>query len=258
MSPWLLLLFAFGLMAGITIFEMRRHPGPTDWARNLQAFALDFGMAYFVYRYWPQWMGGSLIDGAALPLLVGLPLFLLVRDFTEWLFHYAQHRLPWLWAIHSLHHSDPEMTALTTNRHYWGDRLVKAITIWPAATMLISPSGTLLQIYGVMSLYNYFIHANLKVDFGRWSWVLNCPAYHRRHHSRLPEHYDTNFAALFPIFDVIFGTYRRPDGWPPSGLDDAPRSFADLVDWPVRGPLRRFLRRLTGRAAEVGTAVSEA
>jgi sterol desaturase/sphingolipid hydroxylase (fatty acid hydroxylase superfamily) len=146
------------------------------------------------------------------------------------------------------------MTALTTNRHFWGDRLVKALTIWPLATMVMNPTDTIFQIYVVVSLYHYFVHANLKVDFGRWSWVLNSPAYHRRHHSKLPEHYDTNFAALFPIFDVICGTYRRPDGWPPCGQDEAPETALDLLDWPVRGPFRTWLRQKFGGAGAVSEA----
>jgi sterol desaturase/sphingolipid hydroxylase (fatty acid hydroxylase superfamily) len=259
MSSALIMFTAFAVMAGITALENRRNPGPTDWARNLQAYGLDFGVAYFVHVYWPQWLGGSLIDASHMPFAVGLVLFFFARDFTEWLFHYAQHRLPWLWAMHSLHHSDPEMTALTTNRHFWGDRLVKALTIWPLSTMLINPTNTMFVIYATVSLYNYFIHANLKVNFGRWSWLLNSPAYHRRHHSRLAEHYDTNFAALFPIFDVIAGTYRRPDGWPPCGLDDQPRSFADLIDWPFKSRLRPWLRRITGKGQDTsGTLTSEA
>jgi len=244
MSMLLFLLSAFGTMALITWMEHRRHPGPTDWVRNLQAFALDFTLAFFVNRFMPSWMGGSLLHSEAMSLWLAVPLFIVVRDFTEWLYHYAQHRLPWLWAMHSLHHSDPEMTVLTTNRHFWGDRFLKSVTIWTLSTMIIAPSGAVFQIYVVIALYNYFVHANLKVDFGRWSWLLNSPAYHRRHHSRLPEHYDSNLAAMLPIWDVIFGMYRRPDGWPPCGLDDeAPRSFTDLVLWPVREPVYRMLGR---------------
>lgn len=251
MSSYLILLVPFSIMAALTAVERWRNPGPTDWARNLQAYALDFGMGYFVYRYWPEWLGGSLLTGADLPFWVAFPVFLVARDFSEWLFHYAQHRLPWLWEMHSLHHSDPQMTALTTNRHFWGDRLIKAVTIWPIATMVISPTDAVFATYAGISLYHYFVHANLKVNFGRWSWVLNSPAYHRRHHSRLPEHYDSNFAALLPIFDVIFGTYRRPDGWPPCGLDDAPRSMLDLLDWPVRAWRRRVARPAPPAEAEV-------
>ena len=249
-----MLLMPVAVMAGITLFERLRHSGPTDWLRNLQAYGLDIAVAFVVHEYWPQWMGGSLISAASLPFWIALPIFLVVRDFTEWLFHYAQHKLPWLWAMHSLHHSDPEMTALTTNRHFWGDRLVKSLTIWPLATMIIDQTDAIFQVYMVLSFYHYFIHANLRVDFGRWSWLLNSPAYHRRHHSRLVEHYDTNFAALFPIFDVIFGTYRRPDGWPPCGLDDgAPQSVAELATWPVRGPVLALLRK---RPESEGSAVA--
>lgn len=233
-----LLLFlgaSLAVIAGLTLLEQWRNPGPTDWKINLQSWVINMAIASIFSHFWPRWMGGSLIEANDLPLWLSLPLFFLVRDFLEWFYHLCQHRIPALWAIHSLHHSDPEMTALTTNRHFWGDSLVKSLTIWSATSMIVHANDTLLAVYGLVSLYNYFIHANLKVDFGRCSWVLNCPAYHRRHHSRLPEHYDCNLAALFPVWDVLFGTYRRPDGWPPSGLDEGkPESLTELVTWPVR------------------------
>lgn len=235
MSQLLFLAISGLVVAAITLAERIRHKGPTDWVRNLQAWVLYFAMGAVFLTVWPEWRGDSLIDLSAYPLWFALPIFLLVHDFLEFFYHYAQHKIPALWAMHSLHHSDPEMSALTTNRHFWGDQLVKGLTIWPVMAMLTTSTGTLIVLYAFISLYNYFIHANLRVDFGRWSWVLNCPAYHRRHHSRLPEHYDTNFAALFPLWDVLFGTYRRPDGWPPSGLEEgAPCSVMDLLNWPLR------------------------
>ena len=235
MTSLIFLAVSLLIVGVLTAIERARHPGPTDWLRNLQAWGLDMGVGLALVNVWPEWRGGSLIDVTALPLWLALPIFLLVRDFLEFAYHFASHRIPVLWAMHSLHHSDPEMSALTTNRHFWGDQLVKALTIWSAMTMLTTSTFQLLLIYAALTLYNYFVHANLRIDFGRWSWVLNSPAYHRRHHSRLPEHYDSNFAALFPIWDVLFGTYRRPDGWPPTGLDEgAPQSVLDLASWPLR------------------------
>jgi len=222
------------LIAGITVVERWRNPGQTDWRINLQSWLINIGIATAFTHFWPRWHGPSLVNSADLPFWLALPFYLLVRDFLEWFYHVCQHRIPALWAIHSLHHSDPEMTALTTNRHFWGDQLVKSLTVWSATSMIVRGTDALLYTYAAISLYNYFIHANLKVNFGRWSWVLNCPAYHRRHHSRLPEHYDSNLAALFPIWDVLFGTYRRPDGWPPCGLDEGkPETLTELVTWPV-------------------------
>ena len=54
-------------------------------------------------------LGGGLIElptsGAG--LAVAIPCYALAMDGGEYLFHRAQHRIPLLWAMHSLHHSDP-------------------------------------------------------------------------------------------------------------------------------------------------------
>lgn len=232
----LLSLLAPGLIAAgaLTAIERLARRQPGDWWRNLQAWALDIAIALAVLPLLQLAQFPTLLGPQALPFWAAFLLFLVLRDLGEFLFHVAQHKVPWLWAMHSLHHSDPEMSALTTNRHFWGDQLIKQLSIWPATAMIIVPSGEVFALYAAVNLYHYLVHSNLRIDFGRWSWVLNSPAYHRRHHSALPEHYDTNFAALFPIFDVMIGTYRRPDGWPPSGLESAPQSLADVVLWPLR------------------------
>jgi len=231
----------------ILAFERWRGAPPTDWRINLQSWAAQLFIAITLLPLLPVWRGASLIDGARLPFWAGFPILLLVRDFGEYIFHRAQHRVPLLWAMHSLHHSDPEMAVLTTQRHFWGDQLVKQVTIWSAVVMIIRPTPALLGAYGVVSLWNLMSHADLRLDFGRWSWLINSPAYHRRHHSMLPEHYDSNFAALFPIFDVIFGSYYRPDGFPPTGQDHAPRNFVEMVAWPW----------LVGRSATVPTEAAQ-
>ncbi|OYX16779.1 MAG: hypothetical protein B7Z07_02035 [Sphingomonadales bacterium 32-67-7] len=156
-------------------------------------------------------------------------------DLGEYLFHRAQHASPLLWRMHSLHHSDHDMNATTTNRHFWGDSLLKALTIWPLAALIVAPTPTASAIYVALSLWNYFSHSAIDVNFGRWSWLINSPAYHRRHHSIRPEHYGSNFAALFPVFDVIAGSYHRPVGFPPTGLDERPEHIGHILLWPLRG-----------------------
>jgi sterol desaturase/sphingolipid hydroxylase (fatty acid hydroxylase superfamily) len=214
-------------------FERRSGGQNRDWVINLQAWLLNIVAGLTVYTLFTAWQGPSLLRGEDLPLWLGIALYILVQDLGEYLFHRAQHRIPFMWKMHSLHHSDPEMSALTTTRHFWGDRLFKTFTVWSLAAMVIAPTTEALLAYFVISFWNYVAHANLAIDFGRWSWVINTPAYHRRHHSRLPEHYDSNFAALFPIWDVVLGSYHRPDGFPPTGLDEQPHSVRDLLLWPL-------------------------
>src|SRR6185369_7058561 len=47
-------------------------------------------------------------------LVWAIPAYTLTMDLGEYLFHRAQHRLPLLWAMHSLHHSDLFHDAATT------------------------------------------------------------------------------------------------------------------------------------------------
>lgn len=231
---FLSLLPLVGVVASLLVAERLCGVRETDWLRNLLAWVLSLTAAIVFVPLWPSYHAASLIDGARLPFWLGFPLYLVIYDLGEYLYHRAQHKIPLLWAMHSLHHSDPAMSALTTSRHFWGDQLVKTLTIWAASAMIISPGPAFVGAYGVASLWNFFAHAALPVSFGKWSWVINAPAYHRRHHSRLPEHYDSNFAALFPVFDVIAGSYFVPDGFPPTGLDQRPKSTLDVVIWPVR------------------------
>ena len=140
-----------------------------------------------------------------------------MMDFGEYLFHRAQHRIPAMWAMHSFHHSDESLNVSTTFRHFWAEQAIKTCTIYLLIGMLFRPDAEIIAIYGVISLLNYFFHMNVCVGLGRAWFLLNSPQYHRVHHSALAIHYDKNFAALFPIFDVIFGTAYRPQAreYPP-------------------------------------------
>ncbi len=224
----------------ITLLERRFGRRSQDWAINIQAWVINVVVGLSISALLKDWHTPALIDGAMLPAWLAIPAFVLVQDLAEYLFHRAQHRIPWLWAMHSLHHSDPDMSALTTNRHFWADRIIKNLTIWPAAYMVIAPTPAALMVYFGLCYWNFVAHANLPLNFGKWSWVLNSPAYHRRHHSILPEHHNSNFAALFPIFDVMLGSYHRPEGHPPTGLNQHPSGTGELLIWPL----------LIGRAAK--------
>ena len=189
--------------------------------------------------------GGGLIElpRSGLGLVVGVLAYTLVMDFAEFCFHYAQHKTPMLWALHSLHHSDRDMNASTTFRHFWAEGAIKSLSIYPLVGLLLHANASIVSVYAVISFYNYFCHMNLRCGLGRWSWLVNSPQYHRLHHSCRPEDRDKRFAALFPIFDVVFGLYEPPrkGDYPPTGLDDdSAESLMIAVGWPIRKRLRRW------------------
>ena len=188
-------------------------------------------------------LGGGLIvlpdHGWGLPL--GLVIYTLAMDLAEYVYHRAQHRFPILWAMHSLHHSDAEFNVSTTIRHFWADPLIKACTVYLLVGLSFRSSPAIVEIYGVLAYYNYVAHMDVRLGFGRWSWLLNSPRYHRLHHSSRPGDENANFAALLPFWDVLTGAYRapRPGDYPPTGLTDepGPSSVVGAIVWPLRANL---------------------
>ncbi|MGZ3314780.1 MAG: sterol desaturase family protein [Caulobacteraceae bacterium] len=221
---------------------------PADDRSNLHAwtlglltqFALTPAMGTVVTTVVNRAGGGLIpLPSQGWGLLLGVAVYVAAMDLGEYLFHRAQHRLPWLWAWHSLHHSDTTFDSSTTVRHFWLDPFLKSVTIWLAVGLLFNAPAPIGLIYGVLTFHNFVIHSNTRLDFGRWSWLLNAPGYHRLHHSASAEHFNVNFAALLPIFDVLTGAYRPAQAGerPATGLDtgERPATAAEVALWPVRG-----------------------
>jgi sterol desaturase/sphingolipid hydroxylase (fatty acid hydroxylase superfamily) len=171
-------------------------------------------------------------------LLWAIPSYLITMDLAEYAFHRAQHRLPLLWAMHSLHHSDVALNASTTERHFWLEFVIKAGLIYPPIVLLFKINPLIAGSYGLISLWHFFVHANLRLSLGRFWPCLNTPHYHRLHHSTDPRYFNANYASLFPAIDWLFGTAKpgAKDEYPATGLDTglAPRTFRDALLWPWR------------------------
>jgi hypothetical protein len=82
--------------------------------------------------------------------------------------------------------------------------------IAPIMLLFELPDREIYLIALVPSAWSYFVHANARIGFGKFWWLLSSPHYHRIHHSIRPEHRDKNFAVWFPFYDVTFGTAHRP------------------------------------------------
>jgi sterol desaturase/sphingolipid hydroxylase (fatty acid hydroxylase superfamily) len=175
-------------------------------------------------------------------LLWAIPAYLLAMDLAEYAFHRAQHASRLLWAMHSLHHSEPALNVTTTVRHFWAEAALKGVTVYPLVALVLKPSAPVIGAYVIASYWNFVPHMNLRWSLGGGSWLINSPHYHRLHHAADPAYRERNFAALFPIFDVAFGTYRQPapDEYPPVGLDNGeiPTGVVEATLWPLRRLLR--------------------
>ena len=99
-------------------------------------------------------------------------------------------------------------------------------------------------LWNVLLLWGYVIHLNLRIPFGPLTPVIAGPQLHRLHHSIEPGHTDVNFAAFFPIWDLLFGTYVRPKSgeWPATGTHD--RADLNRFDRALFSPFSDWWRML--------------
>jgi sterol desaturase/sphingolipid hydroxylase (fatty acid hydroxylase superfamily) len=251
-----------GIMVLLAVFcalALVERLAPAEKAQPLGGFLFNAG--YAVAQNWLGFVAAPLFAAAAtvvvaalgggllaLPnagwgLLWAAPLYIFLIDFMEYAFHRAQHAWPFLWAMHSFHHSDASVNATTTSRNYWLEMPIKAIFVYPLVAALLKASPAVLAIYGLSAWNRFFTHMNLRISFGHLWWLVTTPQYHRIHHSLEASHRDRNFAAYFPVFDLVFGTAYRPQAgeYPATGIDGEARrtTFVDAAIWPLRHLTRR-------------------
>lgn len=179
-------------------------------------------------------------DGLPGQLLQILAFFAIFDFFYYWL-HRAQHALPWLWPIHKLHHSERSVNITTTLRHHWLEEPIRVwVVLLPMGLLFEQKPVTLAWMSTAVMLWGYFVHTNLRLPFGPLTAVFAGPQWHRIHHSIEPEHTDRNFAAFFPVYDKLFGTYTKPKPgeYPATGLHSRedlnrplPALFSPFRDW---------------------------
>jgi sterol desaturase/sphingolipid hydroxylase (fatty acid hydroxylase superfamily) len=196
--------------------------------------------------------GGGLITlpSSGWGLAGGIVLYFVAMDLGEYLFHRAQHAIPAMWAMHSLHHSDPAFGATTQFRHFWLEPILKTVTTYLAVGLIFKAAPAILLAWIYLSFYNFLSHTNVRLGWGRASWLINSPQYHRMHHASGEEYFDCNYASILPIWDVMAGSYRQPQPgeYPATGIDtgEHPRSIGEALTWPWRGrrPAPNPLREL--------------
>jgi sterol desaturase/sphingolipid hydroxylase (fatty acid hydroxylase superfamily) len=167
---------------------------------------------------------------------LGFVAVLLLTDLLEYLFHRAQHHFPVLWKMHELHHSAEHFDVTVTYRNFWAEPLLKAAFLYPlVAVVLKVPAGVGAAVAAVYFVSNHVAHMNLRFS-PRFALLVQNPQFHRLHHSRHARDYNKNFSTLLPLWDVVFGTVRRParDEFVEVGLEsvEPPRSVWQALLWP--------------------------
>jgi len=167
----------------------------------------------------------DIIPGIARNGFAAFLIYVLVFDLAEYWMHRWQHRWNWWWALHSVHHSQRQMSFWSDDRNHLLDDVITSAGLALVALAIGVPSEQFVMVILSTRMIESLSHVNARVHFG-WlgNRLLVSPAYHRRHHAIGYGHEGAyrgvNFATLFPVWDMLFRTADFTPGYAPTGIRD--------------------------------------
>jgi sterol desaturase/sphingolipid hydroxylase (fatty acid hydroxylase superfamily) len=195
------------------------------------------------------WAGGQLGAGlwpARWPLAAQVLLGVFVADGFEYARHRAEHAWGWLWPVHALHHSVDRMNVLKSGRGHFLDMVLRHVLVFLPLAAVGAPAEILLAYVAAVIVLGPIGHSNVDVRLPAWLHrVLMTPQVHRIHHARAPELAFSNYANVFPLWDILFGTFQDPARVAPDDFgvegDTMPASLWGQLAAPFAW--RRLVRR---------------
>lgn len=144
----------------------------------------------------PQWLR----DAAAVVML----------DYTLYVWHVLNHRVPWLWRFHLAHHVDLDMDASTGLRFHAGELALSVP--WRAAQIVaIGVTPRALGVWQTITLASVLFHhsnTRLSVTVER-ALARACvtPRMHATHHAADEDVRASNFSSGLSAWDRVHGTF---------------------------------------------------
>jgi sterol desaturase/sphingolipid hydroxylase (fatty acid hydroxylase superfamily) len=142
-----------------------------------------------------------------IPRLPGVPAWCFVVaavvaiDFMDWVAHLGNHRITSLWRLHAVHHSQEELSILTTFRAHplvHVSFLISAVPVFVISSNAVTPT----VLFTVYACLGALPHANVPWTYGGAGRVLISPAFHRIHHHATGR-IDINLGTAFPFWDML-------------------------------------------------------
>jgi sterol desaturase/sphingolipid hydroxylase (fatty acid hydroxylase superfamily) len=209
---WKWLAIGVGVGALVVIERLRplrepREPGPERVGRNLAigvigavaTAACALPIAAPVHRLAERRHLG-LLRWLGLPRALRVILGFLLLDYTLYLWHWLNHRSPWLWKFHAVHHLDRDLDTSTGVRFHFGE-LALSVGLRAAQALLLGVDRDTLRLYQqALFLSVLFHHSNLALPIAterELAAFVVTPRMHGIHHSTRTEETNANYSSLF-------------------------------------------------------------
>lgn len=206
----------------------------------------------------------GLIHALPMPVWAQFIAGFLLLDLSFYYWHIANHKIPWLWRFHNVHHMDPDLDVSTGFRFHFGEVLFSTV-FRVAQVSLIGMSFATFAAYELVFQANtLFHHSNLRlpVRLERWlNRVLVTPRMHGIHHSQVRRETDSNYGVVFCWWDRLHRTLglNIPQSQIKIGVPGYSRPEDNRLWHTLTLPFRKqrdYWRRPDGTIPERDTAAS--
>jgi sterol desaturase/sphingolipid hydroxylase (fatty acid hydroxylase superfamily) len=154
--------------------------------------------------------GWGLLNWLDWPAWVEILLTILFLDFAIWAQHLITHKIPILWRLHRVHHSDRDIDVTTAIRFH-PIEIALSMLLKIGLVYLLGPAALAVILFEIiLNGTAMFNHANIALPTGVdriVRMVLVTPDMHRVHHSVIRDEHDSNYGFSLSIWDRILGTY---------------------------------------------------
>lgn len=215
------------------------------FARVFRIGFLTLGASVFFGIKDPDTLIAFFDDGhgplATLPLWLQAILFLVASDFMLYWAHRMFHGGAF-WKYHAIHHSSEELDWISAARFHPVNLFLGTIAV-DVILLLAGISPNVMLWVGPFNIFHSaFVHANLNWTLGPFRYVIAGPIFHRWHHTAMERGGCTNFAGTFPLWDILFGTFRLPKGELPEGYGAENDVIPASIDGQLAYPFQQLSR----------------
>lgn len=142
-------------------------------------------------------------------------------DFASYWNHRLSHKINFFWNQHVIHHSSEEFNLACALRQ----SISNVIGYLPFLLIPAALAGVPYEVIAVLTPIHLFAqfwyHTKHIGKLGFLEYIIVTPSQHRVHHAINKEYIDKNLAAIFCVWDRVFGTFQEE-------LDDVPPVYGVL------------------------------
>ena len=171
-----------------------------------------FGILIVKLSDWAEEVHFGLVYWFNMSIVLSIIVSALVLDlFGGWLSHFIEHKIPLFWRMHIIHHADNNVDVTSGLRHHPLESVWRGLFFLIGIIICGAPIYAVMIYQTLLTIFTGFTHANISLNTTVdrvLSYILVSPNMHKVHHHWKQPYTDSNYGAVFSIWDRLFATFK--------------------------------------------------